>query len=519
MTNPFKNLFTRNAPAGGNNPMMTPYIQQLRSIMGGFFGASEAGPLVTPETALTLSAVLCAVNVIANGIASLPVHVVKGYDKQTSHPLYSLLHDAPNPLMTAFTFRQCMQVNLLLWGVGYAVIERDELGRPVALWPVPAKQMRPQIGKAGEPEYVDVTHDRLLTADQVLHLVAFTLDGFNAVSPIAYAKNTVGISLSLDSFAGTFFSNGANAGGILELPPMSPDAFKAYVAEFRKQYQGLDNAHKTVAVPGGKFHSTSTSPNESQAVEQRTFQILEVCRIFNVPPHKVYELTRATFSNIEHQAMEFVTECLAPWCVRWEQELSRKLLLESEKAALAVRFNLNGRLRGDTQSRYSAHAQGINAGFLTRNEARELENLPPVEGGDILLQPLNMAPIGSSTGNAAPADNQNAGRAILEDAAKRVLAKEAKALLRASKKLAGPELKTWADEFYTRHAQLVARVFAAPMKAAGLDNSDPAEYAARHCQASLQAIVSAIDLQDVADEWETIRAVEIVNELLKSNEG
>lgn len=511
MLQQLRNLFVRNAPAVGTYSPTVP----TTNLLGGFYGVSVAGPAVTPEAALTLSAVLCATNVIANGVASLPVHVLKGFDKQYAHPLFRLLHDSPNPVMTAFTFRQCMQINLLLWGQAFAFIDKDELGRPAALYPIPAKRIRPQINKAGEPEYVDIVKNQTLPADRIIHLVAFTLDGFTGVSPIQYARNTVGISLALDQFAARFFANGANTGGILELPPMSPEAFKAYVAEFKKLYAGLDNAHRPVAVPGGKFHPTSTSPNESQAVEQRTFQILEVCRVFNVPPHKVFELSRATFSNIEHQAMEFVTECLAPWCVRWEQELGRKLLLESEKAqGFEVRFNLNARLRGDTLSRYNAHGKGIQTGFLKINEARELEGLPPVEGGDVLMQPLNMVPIGQSQ-TAAP--DETAARQILEDAARRVLAKEAKALLRASKKQVGPELKAWATDFYARHAALVARVFAAPMKAAGL-NEDPAQYAARHCQASLQAIASAADPQDVADDWETVRPGDVVNELLNERE-
>jgi hypothetical protein len=301
---------------------------------------------------------------------------------------------------------------------------------------------------------------------------------------------------------------------------------KEFAKKFREKYTGPENAWKVAVLESGMdYKPTTVDPEKSQALEQRVHQIREVCRIYRVPAHKVNDLERSTNNNIEHQAMEFVTDCLMPWVVKWEAECERKLFLEREKPELEVKLNLDALLRGDTKSRYEAHNLAIQAGFKTPNECRAAEGLPPIEGGDVLRFPLNTAPVGQpAPANAPPADppapDKSATRGLIEDAARRVLTKEGKALARAAKKCAGKpaELRAWADAFYAAHAPLVARVLAAPLKAAGATSS-PEEYAREHCAASVRAVAATIDAggsaDDLTDEWVDIRPAEIADALLK----
>jgi HK97 family phage portal protein len=503
-----------------------PPQQYLPAVPGIFTagGRSDAGVHVDELTALTASAVFACVNVISNAVASLPIHV-KHKDEgteQRDHPVYRLLHDSPNEFMTAATFREALMVNLLLWGNAYAYIERDELGNATALYPLRSAVTLPVRFNGGLLQYRTIvgTSIRYLNPDQVFHVMGLTLDGITGLSPIAQARQSVGLSLALEKFAARFFSNGGNMGGILSTPPMKEEALTNFVASWKKNYTGPDNAFKVAFLPDGyKFTQTTTEPEKAQALEARINQVREIARIFRVPPHKIGDLERATFSNIEQQSIEFMQDTVQPWAVKWEQEANRKLFLEREKPSLEVRFNLDALLRADTAARYAAYNVGKQGGWLTTNEIRRREGLPPVEGGDTLLQPLNMGPTNPTPGNGAAAEPQpTAARALIEDAARRILTKEAKAIARAAKKFSGKpsDLKGWADTFYAAHAGLVARTFAAPLAAAKLSVTSE-EFAREHCAASIRAIVAVADAgtdaQDLADEFTDIRPSEIAQHL------
>jgi HK97 family phage portal protein len=496
-------------------------------------GRSDAGVPVDEYVALAASAVWACVSVISDAISTLPIHVQRRdqVEKQVDHPLYRVLHDEPNEYMTSITFRQMMMLNYLLWGHCEAFIEKNETGQPIALYPLRAAVTRP-IRQFGQLLYLTQVGTTItyLTPDQVFSVNYLTVDGITPISPIQQAKQSVGLSLALERYAAKLFGNGGNLGGVLTLPVgMKEDAVKNFVASWKKNYAGLDNAMKTAVLPADyKYQSTATTPENAQAIQARVHQVREIARIFRVPLHKIGDLERGTFSNIEWQSREYCSDCLLPHCTKWEQEANRKLLLEREKGDVEIKFDLDGLLRADIASRYSSYMTGRQAGFLTTNEIRVREGLPPVEGGDTLLQPLNMAPIGSpaATGGkliSAPTppvqdDTAPAGRSLIEDAARRLLTKETKALTRAAKKFTGKpqEFRQWADGWYATHQALVARVVTTPLKAARLTVAAD-EYARTHCAESIRAITATIDagagVDDLVDEWETIRPSEIADHL------
>lgn len=502
--------------------------QFLPTTIGTFAGGgkSDAGVNVDEQTALTASSVFACVNVIANAVASLPVHVMGKDDAtaQKNHPLYALLHDQPNEYMTAATFRECFMVNLLLWGHATAYIERDTMGVPIALYPLRSAVTRPVRFMGGDLKYRTIVGNSIfyLTPDQVYHVVGLTFDGVSPISPIEQARQTVGLSLALERFAAKFFSNGGNVGGILTLPPgMKEDAILNFVASWKKNYGGPENSFKVAALPENyKFTPTTTEPEKAQALQARVNQVLEIARIFRVPPHKIGELSKATFSNIEHQSIEFQQDTVAPWVNKLEQEGNRKLLLEREKPTLEIKFDMDAMLRADTVARYSAYMQGRQGGWLSVNDIRRKEGLPPIPGGDIYLTPLNMVGVGAPSPAPAKPDAA-ASRALVEDAARRCLTKESKALTRAAKKYQGKpaELRAWAETFYAAHAPLVVRVLSAPIKAAGI-KAAPEDYAKTHVAESIRAITAGIDagadVLDIADEWAEIRPAEIADHLLST---
>ena len=487
-------------------------------------GANDSGVTVNELTALAASSVYACCQIIGNAVASLPVHVHQKPDgaKQYAHPIARLLSAEPNEFMTAAVFRETMMLNLLLYGNGYAYIDRDETGVPIALYPLMSDRTRP-VRQGGLQFYVTLlgSGQHTLTPDQVFHVLNFSLDGINGISPIQQAKQNIGLSLAMEKFAAKLFSNGGNIGGILKTPPMKPDALKAFVASWKTRYTGLENSFKVAMLPDGfDFKQTTLDPEKGQMNQARIHQVREVARIYRVPPHMLGDLEKASYASIEQQSMDFLQNCIGPHVVKLEQEANRKLLLEREKPTLEVKLNLDAQLRASTQERYNAHATAINAGFLSVNEARAKENLPPVQGGDILRWPLNSAPVGQQ---GPTTRDDNSTRSLIEDTARRLLTKESKALARAAKRLTGKpdELRAWVDDFYTKHIPLVVRTIAPALKVAGLEVTADA-YAQRHCEDSKRSILETVKtgatVDDLTDEWTDIRPGDIATQLLTKKE-
>ena len=365
------------------------------------FGGTTSGKAVNERTAMQTSAVYACVRILAESVAGLPLHVYErtangSKSTKPSHPLYRLLHDEPNREMTSFVFRETLMSHLLLWGNAYAQIIRDGRGFPIALYPLLPDRMAVDRNESGELVYTYQSDKGQvkLRRENILHIPGLGFDGLIGYSPIAMAKNAVGLALATEDYGATFFANGANPGGVMEHPGViKPEQADRLRESWQSQFGGA-NAHKVAVLEEGlKFHQMSIPPEQAQFLETRKFQINEIARIFRVPPHMVGDLEKSSFSNIEQQSLEFVKYTLDPWVVRWEQSLQQALILPSEKATIFIKFNLDGLLRGDYQSRMQGYSTGIQNGFMSVNDVRGLEDmnlLTAEEGGDLHFVNGNM---------------------------------------------------------------------------------------------------------------------------------
>lgn len=368
-------------------------------------GMTYAGPPVSEASAQRYGAVYACIRIISESIAALPLALIRqtgrNRDKATDHPLYNVLHTLANPEMTSFEWRELMLSHVLSWGNGYSEIEFDGRGRIVALWPLnPAKMEDVRRNAQGNLECVYRLPDQTVRTIPYwrIHHIKGAGNGIVGYSPIRMAaRHATGLGLALEEYGSRFFSNGARPGLILRHPGrLSPEAHKRLAASFAGDHQGLSNAHRTKILEEGMDISTiGIPPNEAQFLETRKFQVTEIARIYRVPPHMLADLDRASFSNIEHQSLAFVQNTLLPYIVRHEQAVARDLLTETERKTLSAKYIVAGMLRGDLLSRSQAYNTGIQAGYLTRNEARELEDLNPIDGLDEPLQPLNMVAAGA----------------------------------------------------------------------------------------------------------------------------
>lgn len=374
--------------------------RQPGEISYGGYGQTNAGVLVSEDVAMRFAAVQACVRVLSEDIAALPLFVYErtsdgGKTRAANHPLYDLLHNSPNPEMTAVSFKEALMVNLLLTGNGYAFIEYDNSGRVRGLWPVVSSLVTPYRDSVGAIRYqID---GKAYSADEVLHIPGLGYDGLVGLSPIAYARESIGLGMAAEQFGSEFFKNGTHLGGVITVPgTMEDKAFERTSAEFKAMYRGLQNSHGIPVLEGGAtFTSIGVPPEDAQFLETRKYQRSEIAGIFRVPPHLIGDLERATFSNIEHQDISYLQRSLLPWMRRIEQVMQTRLLSGAERARYVIEHDTGSFLRGDTKSRYEAYAIGIQNGILTRNEVRVRENLNPIDGGDELLQPLNMAAVGT----------------------------------------------------------------------------------------------------------------------------
>lgn len=369
-----------------------------------FFGSTSSGKTVNEHTAMQMTAVYSCVRILSETLAGLPLHVYKyndsgGKEKYLKHPLYKLLHDEPNPEMTSFAFRETLMSHLLLWGNAYAQIIRNAKGEVIALYPLMPNKMTVDRDSNGRLFYLyqrsseDVPSlgkdsQVYLTPADVLHIPGLGFDGLVGYSPIAMAKNAVGLAIATEEYGAKFFANGAAPGGVLEHPGTIKDPQKVKES-WNAAYQGSANSHRIAVLEEGmKYQPIGISPEQAQFLETRKFQINEIARIFRVPPHMLADLEKSSFSNIEQQSLEFVKYTLDPWVVRWEQSMCRALLSDSEKPTVFIKFNVDGLLRGDYASRMSGYATARQNGWMSANDIRELENLdriPAELGGDLYL--------------------------------------------------------------------------------------------------------------------------------------
>ena len=367
------------------------------------FGRTTAGRNVNEFTAMQMTAVYSCVRVHAETLAGLPLHLYKRGDsnskeKAKDHAIYFLLHDEPNDEMTSFVFRETLMTHLLLWGNAYAQIIRNGRNEVIGLYPLMPNKMTVMRSEDGEIfyKYNHKSEEVYLLKEDVLHIPGLGFDGLIGYSPITMAKNAIGMAMACEDYGASFFQNGAQPGGVLEHPGIIKDPERVR-ASWNAAFQGPKNANKVAVLEEGmKYQPIAIAPSEAQFLETRKFQLNEIARIFRIPHHMIGDLEKSSFSNIEQQSLEFVKYTLDPWIVRWEQSLERVLLTKKEKESYFIKFNLDGLLRGDYESRMNGYAVGRQNGWMSANDIRELENLDRIsaeEGGDLYLVNGNMLPL------------------------------------------------------------------------------------------------------------------------------
>ena len=523
-SNPFEN--PANSLAGA--------IDRWDASWGG--GPTKSGVTINETTALNLSAVWAAVRVLTDTVASTPVLVYerlepRGKARSPGHPIYRLLHDRPNPEMSAFTFKETLQGHLALSGNAYAEKERNGRGEVVALWPIAPNRVTPKLmsvgGKVAKAFVVDVDGvKKVLGPDQVMHLTGFGGDGVVGYSAIGMARESLGLAKAAEEFGGRMFGSGLRAGGILTHPKSLSDIARKNLRESIEKYSGgLDNAHRMMLLEDGLTWTQNTIPPEdAQFLETRKFQVNEVARWFRVPPHMIGDLERSTNNNIEHQSLEFVRDTARPWFVRWEQVLNWELFSQADRGTYFAEFLMDALLRGDNASRAAYYAQRFNVGSISQNEIRELENQNPIDGGDRYYVQGALVPVDkiddiidakkakpeAPPAPEKPVDDERyalAFRRVMRDAAERVVKREVNEARRALKKGDLTLFRGWVYEFYKGQAEHVAGVFLPVAEAfRELDAVAVGEWWVSESRTALLAELESGDVAALLDRWERSRA-------------
>jgi HK97 family phage portal protein len=359
---------------------------------------SSAGVWVSESTAMGLSAYYCGVNMISGTIASLPLNVYRTDGRKreiaTSHPVHRLLHAEPNSEMTAMSLRQTWLSHAITHGNAYGEIQWDWKGDAYAINPLmpSTRPVRDDTNALWYKVLVPTGETRYLKPEDVLHVPGLGYDGVMGYGLLQLARESIGLNAAQDSYAARFFRNGGNISGSIETDKVLDDKqFSRLKSEVANKLQGLENAHRIAILEGGmKFKPMNPTHEEAQLIEARRFTVEEWARWLNMPPHKLREMTHATFSNIEHQNIEWVVDTIRPWLVRFEQEFDRKLF--RKRSVFYTKHVVEGLLRGDLKSRYDAYAIARNWGWMSANDILELEDRNPLPGdlGDMYLVPLNM---------------------------------------------------------------------------------------------------------------------------------
>jgi HK97 family phage portal protein len=424
---------------------------------------TTSGERISNDSAMTIAAVYACINNIATDVAKLPIKVYqkkKGYRTEISdHPIRFLLDKQPNNTMTAMDFRQALTAHCLGWGNAYAEVGKDPLSGDVSvLRIITPDKIAPQIDKDYGVTYKVTDSNNIQSVvkpEYILHIHGLGFDGVVGYNVIHQARESMGLAKATERFGSSFFGNGTVPGGFIEHPTsLTANARQNLIASIERRHQTAENAHKLMVLEEGmKFNKNTIPPEEAQFLETRQFSIPEICRWFRMPPHKIADLSRATFSNIEEQSIEYVTDTLMPWCRRWEQAIWMRLLSEQEKKdGIYVEHVLEGLLRGNIQARYIAYQVAIgnnnNPGFMTVNEIRERENLNPVEDGDELFTPQS----------AESPEDETVDDSILDDMASRIASRETQEIESAKKKYGDKfELAEFYKSFSPKQEQYIIK--------------------------------------------------------------
>jgi HK97 family phage portal protein len=355
-------------------------------------GAStSAGVSVGPESALRVPAVACAVRVVAEAVALLPIVVYErgsNGDRQraTTHPAYGLLHDAPNDWQSSFDLKLQLQIDALLHGDGLAFVNRVRNDVREILRLVPG-EMSITVGDDGGPVYRDKA-GKTYPRDQVIHIRGLSTDGVRGKSTVRLAAEAIGIALQQERHAGLLFGSGGRPSGVLKLPgKLGKEAVKRIAESWARAHSGENAGRTAVLEEGGDFQPLTFNSVDLQFLELRKFQLEEIARAFRVPPHLLFELGRATWSNMEDMDRAFLTYSLLPWLEQWQGAIQRTMFTREERSRYFAEFLVDDFNRADTAKRWDAYSKAIAARVLNPNEVRARENLPPYVGGDEFVNP------------------------------------------------------------------------------------------------------------------------------------
>lgn len=368
------------------------------------FGRANSGEHVDEKTAMQIATVYACVRLLAESVASLPLHLYRvtnddrGKEKARDHPLYTILYRQANPEMTSFSFRETVMTHLLLWGNAYAQIVRDGKNGVLGLYPLLPENVEMDRDESGKLYYIyhaytdevpgEKDKDIYFRREEILHIPALGFNGLVGFSPIAMMKNSLGSAIAVNRYGSSFFKNGAQPVGVLEHPGELKDPQKIR-DRWMDTYGGANNAHKIAVLEEGiHYKPISLPPEDSQFLDTKEFDVEEICRIFRVPPHLVQDLRRSSFNNIEHQGISYVQYTLMPWLELLEQSIIKDVLVGDEQDNYYPKFNVDGLLRGDYESRMRGYATGFANGFLSPNDIRKLENMDPIPdelGGNVYV--------------------------------------------------------------------------------------------------------------------------------------
>lgn len=393
-------------PSGTANPL----LWFVNAVGGGQAAATAAGISINPTTAMRCAAVYACVRVVSEDVAKLPLVIYRGRDDGTKapaldHPLYAVLRRRPNEWQSSFEWREMMQAHLELRGNAYSYIVRDGRGNVTALWPLHPDRVSLRLAPDGDVFYSlsrganEPSVPMVAPRDAILHLRGMTLDGYHGLSPIAWARETIGLSIAAELHGAAYFGNGARPDIALTAPAnadLSSDQIKKIRDWWADNHAGLRRAHRPAVLPTGMtIEKLGITNKDSQFLELRQFQVSDVARLFRIPPHKIGDLSRATFSNVESMALDYFRDGLMPRLERFEAAMERDLLTANETGKFEIEFDFTRMLRGDLKAMMEAIGSGRNWGIISANEARNWLNLPPRDGGDTYLEPVNTMPAGA----------------------------------------------------------------------------------------------------------------------------
>ena len=465
-------------------------------------------PHIHPDLALRLSVVQTCVRILAESIATLPLVVYERMPDNSRvrawmHPVHDLLAVQPNPLMTAATWKETMGYALLLWGNAYSVIERNNSGVPVALWPVHPSRVHVfhHEGDNRRVIYrVDLANSGdsiVLGSEEMLHIPGLAPDGVFGYSPIALARANVGLSMQAQTFTEKVYENGAWVGGTLEVPEaLSDKAYANMESSLKKRRTGVVNAfHPMILEEGTKWNQAALPAQDALFIEQRKYEKREILSIYRVPPHMAADLEGgASFASIEQMSLEFVRFTLGIYLAKWRMECTAKLLTTGPYFA---DFITEAFLQGDTMTRFAAYEVARRTGWLSVNEIRRAENLAPVDGGDTYLQPMNMEPLGAS-GDTGDTGGDVAARALLMNECGRVCRVEVDRTIRAIKTSETDEaLALMRQEM----AERMTAALLVPASMLGVDEMNVRAAVEEHISTGTQELMLAADPVAYARSW------------------